>query len=268
MTGEKHMRLTINGDYVSATPLGGEVWACNLRLALVFGTVSDLGTFPTNWDVDPHFDSHTETDWTTDTTWQANGPLTTSFDPESYLTDYVMPTLASWMPHTTHHGIARVTGASLYPCGTLGTAIGGNVAHGTFLTPVSGTGSGNSLPLENTVVLSWGTNRLGPKGRGRIYSPVPPTSILTGTGIIDATLQGDYLANGKALIEGLSYSGSGGTNPHVRVVVTGPSDSGGISPFTQYATINQIRVGEVVDTQRRRRNKQPEAYVSDDITQV
>jgi hypothetical protein len=230
--------------------------------------VDDLGTFPSNWTVDPHFDSHTETDWTTDTTYQINGPLTTSFDPESYLTDYVMPTLTDWMATSSHHGIARVTGASLYPCGTLGTSIGSNVAHGTFLTPVSGTGSGNCLPLENSVVLSWGTNRLGPKGRGRIYSPVGPVGILSGTGVINDTDQAAYLAGAQALIEGLSYSGSGGTNPHVRVVVTGPASTGGISPFTQYATINEARVGQIVDTQRRRRNKQPEDYDSVTITQV
>jgi hypothetical protein len=268
VTGEKHLRLQINGDYVSSAPLGGEVWACNLRQALVFGSVDDVGTFPTNWSVTPDFNSHVETDWTTTTTYGIDGPLSTTFDPTSYLTDYVMPTLAVWMPSTLHHGIARVTGASLYPCDTSGNAIGGNVAHGIFNTPVAGTGSGNCLPLENTVVLSWETHVLGPRGRGRIYGPVPPVGAMNGVGVLSDTYVTDAVASAKALIEGLSYSGTGGTTAHVRTVVTGPSSGGGISPYTRYGTIIGTKVGYVVDTQRRRRNKEPESYVEDSITQV
>lgn len=268
MAGEKHLRLQINGDYVSSSPLGGEVWACNLRLALVFGSVDDVGTFPSNWSPVANFSSHSETDWDTTTTYDIDGPLTSTFDPESYLTDYVMPSLQVWMPTVQHHGISRCTGASLYPCDTSGNAISGNVAHGIFHTPVAGTGSGSCLPLENAVVNSWETHVLGPRGRGRIFGPVPPVGAVDGTGTLTDTYVNAEVAAGKALVEGLSYSGTGGATAHVRVVVTGPSSGGGISPYTKYGTIIGLRVGHVVDTQRRRRNKQPERYVHDTITQV
>jgi hypothetical protein len=118
------------------------------------------------------------------------------------------------------------------------------------------------------VVLSWETHVIGPRGRGRIFSPVPPVGALNSVGVLSSTYQDDAVASAKALLEGLSYSGTGGTTAHLRSVVTGPSSGGGISPYTRYGTIIGVRVGSVVDTQRRRRNKQPEAYVEDSITQV
>jgi hypothetical protein len=72
----------------------------------------------------------------------------------------------------------------------------------------------------------------------------------------------------KALIEGLSYSGTGGSTAHLRSVVTGPSTTGGVGKYQGYATILGVRVGQILDTQRRRRNKEPESYQAETITQV
>lgn len=264
MAGEKHLRLQIHGDTVSASALGGEVWACNIRLALVFGgVVDDVALFPSNWNVDAEFASHTETDWDTTTTWRAtNGPLV--FEPTDYITNQVMPVVKTWMEQPEHHGIVRCKGVSLYPCSApSGNSIGGNVATGLFHTPVPGGGSGNPLPLENSVVLSWGTNKIGPRGKGRIYSPVGPVSILNSLGVVESTKLASYLSAAVALVAGLKLDAGVGTGARaVRPVVTGPSTGGGVGPYQGYATIKTVRVGEVVDTQRRRRNKEPELYIS------
>ena len=48
MADEKHLLLTISGGYTDST-LSGEIWQVGLRLALVYGTVDDVGTLPNSW---------------------------------------------------------------------------------------------------------------------------------------------------------------------------------------------------------------------------
>lgn len=268
MAGEKHLKLTIFGDYTPSSVDAPEVWACNLREALVFGSVDDTGTFPSNWDVTPVFDTHTETDWTTETTYGIDGPLTATFDPESYLTDYVGPTLQGWMGGAGFSDKVRLLGAALYPCGTNGNAIGSNVARLTYTNITTGSATGNMLPTENSLAVSWQTHVLGPKGRGRIFPPPSPSSALTAYGVASSGYISTWLNAHVNTIEGLSYSGTGGATAHVRVVVTGPNSVSPGSGYLHYGTIIGARVGQVFDTQRRRRNKLPEAYSADTITQV
>lgn len=270
MSGEKHMKLMVQGTYAGpgsgTPPENAEVWAFNIRQALVFGTVDDLGTFPSNWDVLPEFAASSEAHWDLTTTWKAHWS-TQTFEPADYLNDYVCPSLTAFMASSGIAAIVKLSSASLYPCDTTGNSIGGNVATATFTTGYYGGGSGHPLPLENSVVTSWGTNRLGRRGRGRIYGPVPSVAAINADGLLDSTVLADILSKSVALIEGMAYSGSTGDAPHVKSVVTGPASSGGLAPYTEYAVINSARVGQVVDTQRRRRNKEPEAYSSAAVSQ-
>jgi hypothetical protein len=267
VAGEKHLRLTIFGDYVTGSEEPNEIWAVNLRQALVFGSVDDLGTFPSNWDVTPEFSSHTETDWDTTTTWRADGPGSIVFEPESYLTDYVGASVTNWIGAAGFSNKVQCLGASLYPCDTTGNSIGHNVAHLTFHTPVTGGTSGSMMPTENSVVLSWKTNRLGPRGRGRIYPPPIPVGAIDSYGLVSDGWRSTYQNAAKNTIEGMAFHGVGIAAPAVETVVTGPSSSGGLGSYTSYAVINGVRVGKVVDVQRRRRNKIGEAYTEQDISQ-
>lgn len=261
--------MTIRGDYVSSAPIAAEQWDVNLRQALVFGEVDDQGTFPNNWDVVPDFETVSGSGYTITKTWKADGPLSTEFDPAQYLDD-IQGFVAAWMGQSVHSAVARVTGIRLYPCAApSGNSIGGNYCDLTWDTPIPGGGSGNPMPLENSVVLSWETQVLGPRGKGRIYSPVPPVSILTSVGTVNTTPKATYLSGAVDLIEGLAWIDStvDPNRARVRTVVTGPSSSGGKPPYTYYGKINGARVGEIVDTQRRRRNQQSENYSSAAIVQ-
>jgi len=266
----KHMKLMVQGTYAgpgSGTPPENlEVWAFNIRQALVFGTVSDLADFPDTWDVVPEFASATETHWTTTTTWKAT-QSTHTFEPMDYLTDYVCPSLVVFMGSTGISNIVKLSSASLYPCDETGNSIGGNVATASFTTGYYGAGSGHPLPLENSIVTSWGTDRLGRRGRGRIFGPVPGVSAINVDGLLESTVVADVLAKSVGLIEGMAFSGLTGDDAHVKSVVTGPGPVGNPHPYGDYAVINKARVGQVVDTQRRRRNKEPEAYVSSAVSQ-
>lgn len=268
MAGEKHLRLTIFGDYTDGSEESREVWAVNVRQALVFGSIDPLGTFPSNWTAAPHFSTHTETDWDTSTTWEADGPGSLTFDPESYLTDYVGASVTNWINGAGFSNKVQVLGASLYPCDTSGRSIGSNVAHLTYHTPPIGGSSAKMLPTENSVVLSWSTDRLGKRGRGRIYPPPITSDALDSYGLVADGWLSTYKNAAKNLIEGMAFHGTGTAAPAVETVVTGPSSGGGLGAYLSYGVINKVRVGHVVDTQRRRRNKIPENYSSADISQA
>jgi hypothetical protein len=170
---KKHMRLSVHGGYKPGVA-GTEIWNFNLRQALVFGSVDDVGLFPDNWEVGANFSTHTEADWTTETTWTGDGPLTASFDPESYLTDYVGPTLQAYAAAGGFSSRTTWLGANLYPCDTTGKAIGGNYSRLTFTTELDGGQSGvhlrqNCLHLDAAGEVSTaqpGTRILWQKSRG------------------------------------------------------------------------------------------------------
>ena len=265
---KKHLRLTIFGDYTPSSEDAPEVWAVNLRQILCFADIDDMGAFPDDWSPVANSSSHIETDWDTITNYGVDGPLTKTFDPESYLTDYVMPTLQTWSTQNAFSNHVRTLGAALYPCDTTGTAIDGSVARGTFHTPLLGGGSAKMLPSENSLVTSWVTHRNGPRGRGRIYPPPITTDMIDSYGQVDTSSADTYKALGVALIEGLAFRQTLGLGPNVRSVVTGPATTGGLGAYSSYACIVGVRVGLVVDTQRRRRNKLPEKYRSATVTQV
>lgn len=266
MAGEKHLRLQVSGGYNGTGQPASEVWSFNLRLALEFGSVSSLGTFANNWDVVPTFESHTETNWVTEKTWTANGPAAIDFDPESYLNDQAAPAVADFVSGWKFSPRVEVRKLSLYPCDTTGNAIDGNFAHLTW-TGSNPVGAGtNLLPLENSVAVSWGTDRLGPRGRGRIYTPTPGTTVLDADGLLAAGDALDLVDASVALLQGLAIVNVGVGALNTRPVVTGPTAKPGIPAYTQYGVVNEVRVGHVIDTQRRRRNAEAEGYSTDAVT--
>ena len=72
---------------------------------------------------------------------------------------------------------------------------------------------------------------------------------------MSSTGQTDFVNLQVALLQALTYSGVGMGSPQTAPVVTG-------KPFVNYARVTEVRVGNVPDTQRRRRRSLPETYVS------
>lgn len=259
MADEKHLKLTLSGGYTAGSGIAPEVWACNIRLALVDGAVDDIGTFPSAWSVTPDFSSFVDSGNTYTTTWKGT-EVADVFHPMDYLRDQVVPSVSAWMGGGGFSEHATLDKVSLYPCGTTGTAIGGNSTHAILGTPVAGPSSGTSLPTENTVAVSWQTHVLGPLGRGRIFSPLVPTSALGAYGLLSSGWAGTLLNASKHMLEGIALN-TALTQPWViRPVVTGPTVKVGHPAYTVYGTVVEVKVGQVVDTQRRRRNKLVEAY--------
>lgn len=89
-----------------------------------------------------------------------------------------------------------------------------------------------------------------------MYLPgLNPAQSVGSTGYVSTGGQANALAGQQALLGALTGGITGVGTAHWQPVITG-------KPYVNYAVINEVAVGNVVDTQRRRRRSLPETYVS------
>ena len=261
----KHLRLTAGGGWVPSN-MSAEQWQIGFSLALVFGGVDPIGTFPDNWEPVSVTINRVEADWTITGNWYAQGP-TPVFNPDDFLNDQAAPALATfigagdcfsndvrldWLKlavigSPTGHEVPAVPYLVGTPC----------VLEWTSSNPV-GAHSTGLLPPQDSIVISTRTSQLGRRGRGRIYLPGIDVSCTTG-GLVNHSHRDTLSLQAATLYEALSTTGVGPGAAQVRPCVTG-------KPWTDYSVINELRVGDVVDTQRRRRDRLVENYVSRSLT--
>jgi hypothetical protein len=266
MADRIHLRLTIGGDYVPNT-LPGEIWETNVRLVLVAGDVDDIGEIPDNLSVVAQPVARTESDWTISGNWKIeNAPAT--FSPDDYLNDQVAPAVTDWLLNVNCSNQVRARYLKLLPCkNPLGRGVAApGYAQATPMTlewtgayPI-GNQSSTQLPPQNSVVVSHRTGQVGARGRGRMFLPPATSAVLSGARIA-STPQQDILDAHTDFLIGLGYTAPVVGNFNVRPVVTG-------APFVEYAKITSIRVGNVMDTQRRRRNALQEVYLQGPVVYV
>lgn len=114
----------------------------------------------------------------------------------------------------------------------------------------AGTATTGSLPLQCSPVVSIRSSTAGSRGRGRMYLPPPITNSVGNNGRMTSTVTGN-------IADGLEdYFVAMETATHTMGII---SAVGGI---WQFYNANSIRVGDVVDTQRRRRNALAEVYAT------
>lgn len=128
--------------------------------------------------------------------------------------------------------------------------------------PVSGGRSGNVHPNQVCLTVSFGSAvTRGPASKGRLYSPMPATVIETDGRISVGNAQ-DAAARYKALVEALSDIPGIDTAAGPGAVLMSKSGTG-----TKTRRISSVKVGRVLDTQRRRRRNLAEAYEELDVDQ-
>lgn len=110
-----------------------------------------------------------------------------------------------------------------------------------------GTSVAASLPFQCTPVVSLRTADAGLGGRGRFYAPSPAVDTQDG-GTLTTTARGNLADSAEAMFNGLQAAG---LSPVIF----------GTTTFNQIPLIS-LDVGDVIDTQRRRRNKLIEARTS------
>lgn len=258
MAGEQHVLTSFRGSY-TLPDLSEESWQFNIRHAMVYGTVDDRGVLPDNLSVRQEPFESTPAGATYIHEWTYDR-LSQPFDMEEWVTVGLRGAVEDFIAGTNWSNKVQLEEIRIYPItGPTGRSTDRLVNILTWDTPVKGTGTLDLLPLEVARVISWRTNRKGPKGRGRIYLPGATTQMLSSAGNIQpghVNLLGPAAAT---MLSNMSYSGQGATPWNVRPIVTG-------APYRDYAVIDHVRVGAVFDAQRRRRRSLPENYREDTVS--
>ena len=261
MANEKHLLLTWGGDYVDAVNTG-EVWQNGLRLVLSNGPMDPVGTLPNNWTPVAENINRTETHWTITGNWRADFGLGQFFNPDDFLNDQVAPALDTWLGQSGISSKIRLKWAKVFPIGSDGKALpappysSGSpiLLSWTSSYPVGDDGA-DIMPLQNALVISHRTAQIGRRGRGRVFRAGLSENINDVGGVVTSTIQGYLKTAEVTFLEALNNAYGSPDHTYTQACVTG-------APWTQYGMINQVRVGNRVDTQRRRRFQVDETYVS------
>lgn len=113
---------------------------------------------------------------------------------------------------------------------------------------LAGSNAGPCLPFQIAPVVSFRTAAANRTGRGRIYTPSPAVDQIVGSKLVTAARQ-DLLDGAVDMLRALRTAG-------LTPVLYGRTDH-------QTQEILSVDVGDVVDTQRRRRNKLIEQRISE-----
>jgi hypothetical protein len=180
--------------------------------------------------------------------------LLVDFDPVTYLDDHVMPAQAAMWPATAVCDQLRPTKTSLYLVGQNGKGvIPGSFAASTWTTPPALGGSSSMLPAQDSITISTQSNRLGRKGRGRFFLPGTTPGSITSEGRVLSAVQATYVSTFQTYLNALALGSPPLDSLFVRPIVCAQK-------ATSYGIIDSIRVGDLVNTQRRRNDRLVRSY--------
>lgn len=258
MSDERHFLLVAGGSYTDSSDQA-ETWQCGIRFLMNAGDPDLVGTLPST-QIDDANDASSDDGWDYTARWGATVAPTITFDVMSWMHDYAVPSWTTMVESDAFSSQVTLEFLKASPIKENGLVDGGRTATAANTNNTHGTSGGGLLPLQIASVVSWQTLRIGRHGRGRIYLPALAKDSYGDHGRLTTTARGVILDQAVALIEGLAFTAvGGGLALHIRPIVTG-------SPWTQYGIIQSVKVGDVPDTQRRRRRQLEEAYVTDSVS--
>ena len=154
----------------------------------------------------------------------------------------------------------RYTGLKVAALGTDGQYLADPKVF-TRTTPLMATSTNANILLQASVVLSWRTGvSIGAGNRGRMYLPATgPNSWSSGSVHMPPGLVTSMAAGGAELIKdcNAAYNALGASRPVASIVYAQPPTAG---PYFNAHAISHCWVGDMVDTQRRRREQIQETY--------
>lgn len=184
------------------------------------------------------------------------GPL---LDHEAYL-NAIQAALTAWFVSSTNKisNVATLAYVKANAIGTDGKYSDPTVTHQhNYTSTIVGGSAPSAMWGLLSFATSWTTARMrGVGSHGRVYLPnytLPPAA--NGGVTIDVTAQSLLLTAGKGLLTVLASSGATLCEPIV--ASKGGKSGGGIN-----SKITGVRIGNVVDVQRRRKNALLETYVA------
>lgn len=258
-----HLYVVAQGTY-SAADLAVETWQTGIRCLVTTDTErQDVGPLPTTFAPVASLITDSGANWTAQSNWYLEMGVT-DFDPVSYLVDHCLDAWTAWLNQTTISSLAQLRSLLVYPIGSDGRVVpappyaAGSPARLDITSSYpDGGGSSQVMPLQISVVASHRTAQVGRRGRGRSFVPAIASSggVFNSSGRLSPTSAGIVRDAQVDLLEALKRTSGA---PFVIPAVIG-------SPWTDYALINEVRVGNVFDTQRRRRRSLEEAWVTSPV---
>lgn len=258
MTDATHLYVVYSGGY---TDHSDESWQFGIRFLVdkSISAPSDSGTLAAK-EILADSISRTETDWTIVSTFNLGLGGGGIFSVDDWLNDQLAPAVTTFFGATHISSKVRLDSIKVSPITAAGLVGEGRTALLTWTgSNPTGPTTGNMMPLETAVAVSWQTPQIGRRGRGRVYLPAHGVSSCDADGmILDGVCQDDRDAAIAWLQDSAVTSGII-TQQWAIPIVTG-------DPWTAYGEILEVRVGHVWDAQRRRRRSLQEAYVTGTVS--
>lgn len=120
-------------------------------------------------------------------------------------------------------------------------------------TPVPGTGSSVVLPFQSSLVFSLRSVLPGARGRGRLYWPATGLALNGTTMRPNVGVTGTIATAAKTYLAAIESAVDGVIDETVGLAVWSRTSGSA-------ALVSRILVGDIIDTQRRRRDSLPESY--------
>jgi len=135
-------------------------------------------------------------------------------------------------------------------------SLAGNLeSQGEALRPLPAAGNGNDPnPFQSSLVISLRTPLGGASGRGRIYWPATGVQLNTATLRPSAAVVTSALSGAKTLLSGIQTA--------IDTTLDGISLVVWSRKLLSTSNVNQLQMGDIVDSQRRRRDQMVETYQS------
>lgn len=261
----QHVYLVVQGSY-SAPLLATEVWQIGMRFRVSNTPADDFGLLPTDVDWADASDVIDATNWVVETNYEADLPLGSSFQPQTWLDQIAGQAVDDWIgtssmfPTTTR--IDRLVAYGMTDGKVHEVGAGPAKATLTYKTAFRPTGSSSSdsLPPQNSIVASLVTPVSGRKGKGRFYMPAPPETLVSVPGgLLSSGACTNQATAASTLLSNLAIDQTVPIPIYLNAIVTG-------APWTKYGKVTGVRVGNVIDTQRRRRAQITETYQERPVT--
>lgn len=254
MADATHAYVVFHGGFLDHLE---EYWQVGVRYMLVnSGTAPDhVGSLPT-FTVNAAAVARDETDWTISSLWNAGLGISETINVDDWLNDQLAPAALALLSGTYISSQVTLKGIKASPINGSGHVVDLRTSQLLWKSPVPhGPTDIPMLPAECSVACSWVTQRIGRKGRGRIYLPPTGSAVINESGDL-AGAQTAHIAEGAvAFLEASAITPTGPGNHWALPIVTG-------QPYTAYAQIDGVRVGSVIDSQRRRRRQVTEVYAA------
>lgn len=249
--------LTFRGTYPAASVNAAEIWQFGIRLWGDGSVPDNTGTFPAI-AIDPVEESGDLAAGTYVSNWNTPGQNLVGY------LEQVLGAASNYWVKGTKSTSTLLQQIKYYPIDTAGKVVQTDLGAAVATITIDGTGyagtAASLMPLEVATAVSLRTARSGPRGRGRIYLPAPPSGAGTGSdGRFSTTYCEDLAEETAAFLSELAVESPTPTEWHMRPVITGPSD------WNRYQVINSVNVGNVPDVQRRRRNKLVEVRSAEEV---